>query len=572
MSPAPKKKTPNDATEFEREQLRFFLTRDDLASTLAEINPSLAWLPLLGEMKLIQADTQLAPWVERNFTSLEAVRDVAANIHFFGSETADVLEFRLNNQLNHLSPLLIQSWRLILRHMRTAPRRGLQSAWFDIAPRIKRGELSPEVMERFADALRPKLKIGKRLSFYDEENPKAPERPSDLMAIDYEVEDGLTEDEVFSVWPDSATAEIEGRFLLALTNALSAAVAEAIEAGVESNRGYGLSDTDVPSVAKHGQNAYRSGFFAIVRVIAELWTRLVRKDATLAIPLVRLWQESAFRLVRRLALFAAADPAVPAALAADVLISLPQGELFLPNSSVDVFRLIRARWKDFAPDKQEIIERRIAEGPPADWFRDGSEKERMIDRSRFDLLGDMQRSGIQLGAHAQCVLDEVHARWPNWQLRPAEQAGFHIWSEGASAIVGDPAKLGDVEDEQLIPAAKKAADEADFMEGDSWQALCQTDPLRALRGLEAQAKLGHWPAWAWNPFLWATQKIDVAKPLAQIAQLLLLCPKEDFSKIAAPASWWLDEKSKALDDALLWPLWDRIEETVPRDEEEADDA
>ena len=31
MTSAPRKKTPNDATAFEREQLRFFLARDDLA-------------------------------------------------------------------------------------------------------------------------------------------------------------------------------------------------------------------------------------------------------------------------------------------------------------------------------------------------------------------------------------------------------------------------------------------------------------------------------------------------------------------------------------------------------------
>src|SRR5688500_5485827 len=107
MLQAPKKRTPNDVTEFEREQLRFFLTRDDLTSTLAEINPSLAWLPLMGEMRLIRPETQLAPWIERNFDSADAVRDVAANIHFFGPDTADVLEFRLNNQLNRLTPLLI---------------------------------------------------------------------------------------------------------------------------------------------------------------------------------------------------------------------------------------------------------------------------------------------------------------------------------------------------------------------------------------------------------------------------------------------------------------------------------
>jgi hypothetical protein len=91
----PKKKTPRDASKFEREQLRFFLTRDDLTSTLAEINPSIAWLPWLAEMKLLQPDTQLAPWIEKNFGEPDAVRDVAANIHYFNGDTAELLELRL---------------------------------------------------------------------------------------------------------------------------------------------------------------------------------------------------------------------------------------------------------------------------------------------------------------------------------------------------------------------------------------------------------------------------------------------------------------------------------------------
>ena len=95
---ASQKKTPSDATDFEREQLRFLLGRNDLTATLVEFNPSLAWLPILGEMKLIREETQLAPWIERNFASLEAIRDIAANIRFFGPETADILEFRLNRE------------------------------------------------------------------------------------------------------------------------------------------------------------------------------------------------------------------------------------------------------------------------------------------------------------------------------------------------------------------------------------------------------------------------------------------------------------------------------------------
>src|SRR5260221_653619 len=78
------KKTPKDATELEREQLRFFLASSNVSAVLAELNPSLAWLPMLAELELIDADTQLAPWIEKNFAEADAVREVAANIRFFG--------------------------------------------------------------------------------------------------------------------------------------------------------------------------------------------------------------------------------------------------------------------------------------------------------------------------------------------------------------------------------------------------------------------------------------------------------------------------------------------------------
>src|SRR6266699_1021045 len=126
MNTATRKRTPRDATEFEREQLRYLLTTDDLSATLAEVNPSLAWLPILVEMKLIQPGTQLAPWVERNFGETDAVRDVAANIHFFVPETAGLLEFRLNREADRLSPILVKCWRLIIRSMRTGNRTALR--------------------------------------------------------------------------------------------------------------------------------------------------------------------------------------------------------------------------------------------------------------------------------------------------------------------------------------------------------------------------------------------------------------------------------------------------------------
>jgi len=570
-SSSQKKKTPRDVSEFEREQLCFFLKRDDLTTTLAEINPSIAWLPWLAEMKLLQPNTQLAPWIQKNFAETDAIRDVAANIHYFGLETAELLESRLNIQTDALSPVLVKCWRLIVRHMRSAPRRVLANEWFDIAPRIRRGEQSPEVLDRLAEALKPKLKIGKRIA-WGEERHDPPQAPSDLMSIDYEIEDGLSEEEVLSVWPNEASPVIEERLLRTLTSALGAALADAIDAGVESNRGYGVSDTDVPSVAAHKQNAYRTGFQTIVRVMAEIWTRLATKNLSFALPILESWRKSEFRLTRRLALFAAANPIVPPVVAGDVLMALPQGELFLTNSTVEVYRLLRQRWRDLTPEQRESIEKRIAEGPPADWLREGVETERLIDRCRFDLLGELQRAGLELTAESKAFFNEIAARWPQWQMRPAEQAGFHIWHEGVSEIVGNAEKFKDVADDELVTAAEKAAAEADFMEGDAWQALCQSDPGRALRGLEAQANKRLWPLSAWDRFLWAAQGIDDPDSVAKIARHLLQAPNDKFSEMASSASWWLNEKARSLDDALLWPLWDRIIDTVPRSMTEGNDS
>ncbi len=563
--PPAAKKTPKDATEFEREQLRFFLNKSEASAVLAQVNPSLAWLPMLAELRLVDAETQLAPWIERNFGEPDAIREVSANVHFFGPNTADILEFRLN-RVEGLPPLLMKCWRLIVRYMRTVKRGALRDEWFDIAPRIKRGERSTELLERLAEVLRPKLRVGKRISWYEDESRGDPERPTDLISLDYEIEEHISEVEVLAALPESAPPEVDEKLLRLLTHALSAALEDATETGVESNLGYSLSDSDVPSVAKHPQNAHRAGFLPIVRVAADLWTRLPRKDIQRALDFVELWRASPFRLVRRLAVFAAADTAVPADIAARILLTLPAGEIFLTGSSVEVYRLLDARWRHFAAVSQQAIERRIVEGPPADWFReDGA---RAVDRCRFDLLGHLQRNGFRLGADTEVMLEGIRKRWPEWGVRPKERAGFHTWHTSSSGIVGDPGKFGGVPDEQLVSVAQETTKEAEFLKGDAWQALCQTEAPRAFRGLAAQAAGGHWPAWAWHPFLWAAQKLQDVDSVNRIAQLLLDWPKASFSEIAADASWWLNESAKVLDDSLLWPLWDRIADAVSDQTEE----
>jgi hypothetical protein len=212
-----------------------------------------------------------------------------------------------------------------------------------------------------------------------------------------------------------------------------------------------------------------------------------------------------------------------------------------------------------------------AEGPPAEAFREGTDTARFVDRCRFDLLGNLERAGLELTVASRELLIELRGRWPEWELRPPERAGFHVWSGGADWVAGDAKELENVPDELLVAAAEKAA-EADLVGNDPWPVICENDPRRARRALEAQATQELWSVSAWTDFLGATRKIEAPEDAEAIARLLLGVPSASFVEIASAASWWLSSTFDMLDDALLWALWDKIAECAPRSVNEVEYA
>jgi hypothetical protein len=192
---------PINISELEREQLRFFLADGDLGTTLIELNPSLAWLSIFADLNLQQNnEAALATWVGKNLDSVDAVREVVARIHLFKADSARILDHQLNAQRDRISPLLTKCWELIVRHINNAGPGKLQNEWFEILPHIKRGEISSEVLMRITRILTPKLFVEKRYGWHDEPESKL-ERPTDILSIKYQVEDGVGEADFFGVWP-----------------------------------------------------------------------------------------------------------------------------------------------------------------------------------------------------------------------------------------------------------------------------------------------------------------------------------------------------------------------------------
>lgn len=566
------KKTPADASEFEREQLRFLLSGDDVAVTLARINPSLAWLPILWEMGLIKDERQLVAWIERNLASADAVREVVANLKFFGPETANFLQLRLTSEGSKLPPLLARCWKFIIRHMRSAKRGLAHNEWFDLLPELRRGEHDSAILEQLANVLRPHLRVSKRYRFYDTEETK-PEKPSDLMSVDFKIDDNLPVTDVLDAWPKSSSPEADASLLSHLTSTLEAALADAIEVGIENDEHYGASDSDVPSVADHAQNEYHGGFQILVRVIAEIWTRVACKSPSAALAFVKRWRQSEFRLVRRIAMFAAVDQAVPADVAVNMLITLPLGELIRTGASVEFYRLLRGRWNEFPPDKQQQILHRICEGPPRDTFQEGPEGDRAIDRYRFDILSQMESDGFATGEEGKNTLHEIQSRWPQWTPKPEEQAGFHVWhSGGYRSRGGDPAAFASLPEDQLVAEIKKAEAQADFLNDDKWQGLCLSEPDRAFRGLSVAAEKGEWPVDFWQQLLFSPTVYASTETEDAVARILPKFPDSSFADVAGAASRWLESHAKGLPDEMLWPIWDKIAATVLIETAQADHA
>jgi hypothetical protein len=307
--------------------------------------------------------------------------------------------------------------------------------------------------------------------------------------------------------------------------------------------------------------------------MAEIWTRLAVKSSAKARVMAEGWRDSPFRLMWRLALFAAVNPTLPADFAANALVALPLRELFLSGSSVEIHRLIRARWGEFQKPKQNKILRRLREGPLRTWFREGSDIDRAVDHSRYEILSLMAHDGFDIGAAGRTLLANISVRYPEWKPKPPEQAGFHVWHEsGWRDVVGDADKLKNVPDSKLVSEAKKVAANADFRDGDNWQAICLSDPDRALRGLDAAARGGDWTVGFWEQLLWSRSAYADSGTETRIAQLLLEWSAGIFAPVSAAASSWLNDHAKTLPNELLWPLWDRIADASLIETAETEDA
>lgn len=589
-----------DPTAWRREQLRELFAGDpaapsaavervtellghgDASLLLSELNPLAAWLPLLQQRRVFDnGAASPGAWIAARINDPDMIRAAAAH-PAFDEGTVWHVERALDDGRDELGSVRARAWELVLsaKKPRAASDHGL--SWFRQAPRIRAGEASYEARRLVASLLRPRLRIGGALRLYEEELELQPEEVADenlhsFMSLDFEPTERVSSQEIVEAWPRDESSLT--RLLLALDRALIDSLEYAEDLGFTV--GYDRSDSDVPSVAPHEQNRYRTGFYPIVRVIADLWEGLAQVAPERARSVSWHWGHAAFLLPRRLAIFAASNAVHPAADLAEMIMGLNDHDFWVSGAQVEVMRGLLARWDELSPQARANIEGRIATGMPrdlftADAFDDEDRWTSVLDNAIYRRLSRLQVAGKTLGAESTALLKQIAERHPKWRPSLGDRDDFHFWSESRTGPDGDVELLKDVPDATLVRDALRIQSERQYDQGDLWRKFCSSDPDRAFRGLSAEGASGTWDAGAWRALLWAAdERLDDALKVA-IADAMLAMPEALLGELAGTVADWLNKHDTFFDGqhfdgaSWLWPLWDRLASLVYADQTAAD--
>lgn len=583
-----------DPTAWRREQLRLLFAEDPAASAdtvervtellrhgdasllLSELSPPAAWLPLLRQQRTFDSGAaNPGAWIAARLNDPDMIRAAAAH-PTFDERTVWYIERALDQEREELGPVRARSWEIMLSAKKPQTDNDHGFSWYRQAPRIRAGEVGYEVRRLVTNLLRPRLRVQRAFRLYEEPAEPQLEEPANetlhsFMRLDFEPSERVGFQEIVEAWPQDEASLV--RLLQTLERMLLDALEHAEDVGFTV--GYDRSDSDVPSIAPHAQNRYRSGFYPIVRVMADLWERLAQVAPERALTISQPWSRARFVLLRRLAIFAATNTVHPAADLARTIMDLDDHDFWVSGAQVELMRGLVARWEEFAPQERAQIEARINAGIPRGLFDDDAfdaeRWESVCDNAIYRRLTRLEEAGKRLGADSVNLLKQIAERHTNWRPSSGDRDDFHSWGESRTGPDGDVDLLKDVPDATVVGEALRIESERQLDQGDLWRQFCSSDPDRAFRGLSAEAAAGNWDAYAWRSLFWATGESFDGTVKVEIADAVLAMPDATLGELAGTIADWIRIHRAFLDGQLqngasrLWPLWNRIAELVYAD-------
>jgi hypothetical protein len=358
----------------------------------------------------------------------------------------------VDSERANLTPVRAKAWQLILKGTRRPSSEDFDDRWIWAMRNIRQGETGHDSRQRVRKVLQPQLTVTNAYSRHRGEGvDEGSETLGQLLRIDFASANDPPPSEILQAWPERLEQE------LALFRVLERALVEALEEASEVGflEGWDRASGDVPSVARHAQNAHHRGFYPITRTVADLWDRISLRDRELARTLVNAWSSSQYLLVRRLHLYAqCSETTFTPQEAFSALETLDDGMFWDSNAQVEIMRLATKRWQEFRESDRQLFESRVRLGIsrhlfPADAFEDEERWISVRDSSVMKRLARIKSMGGPLSPESLAVLDEIAGRHPKWVASAGDRDDFAIWHQSRQGPDGHPERLAHLADDVL---------------------------------------------------------------------------------------------------------------------------
>ena len=336
-----------------------------------------------------------------------------------------------------------------------------------------------------------------------------------------------------------------------------------------------LSYVSQPSIGEHAQNSSFRDWTALIELNRDAWRAAAAVSPDQARLVAEAWSQLPYALFRRLALFAAAqDGVVPRSQGLGWLLADDNWWLWSVETQRETMRLLVALAPQLAEEELATLERAILAGPPRDMYRPDLEEERWtrIQESGVWLrLAKISRNGAELGAPARDRLNEISAKFPNWELAANERDEFPTWTGDAGEL---RVHVATPRDRDGLVQWLRDNPEPDDWRPDDWHERCRDDFDEAASALAALAAEGIWPSGRWREALqrWSEDELR-ERSWRVMAPVLVDVPEEKLQELSHGVSWWLEKQARTFEgqEATFLSLCDRVLALDYEVEEEDDD-
>ena len=294
-----------------------------------------------------------------------------------------------------------------------------------------------------------------------------------------------------------------------------------------------------------------------VVLIVELWESFTKVSPILAHQQVNYWEDSKFRLERRLSLFGSANPNISADFGFNILAGkMKDIELFDSNSTGDVFNLIQAKWGKFSRDQRNKIEERI--------LGFSQENKNLLFptinyKACFDLLAYIEKLEIPLSTKSKKFMLKVRKDNPNWKFTPLQNDSFRKIKSKKGKIpvsidISDPKSVDFIIEGLILDGSIE-----DELDQQNWRDICSIYPSVALSRLVRFSKRTELPSVLWSIFLSTIVSLQNEEIVRDVINVIEKFSDEYFNKLHFDISLWLKGSSHLIDvDVQFWKLFDRV--------------